>query len=454
MTYTIDNPKNTDDIPEDEGIRLGGDPGALLAAVPALLGFVPAESLILITLAAAPTAEEPGHPSQLGPVVRTDLHPDAVREAVELLVAAVADLPGGEVVAVHVGAWDATPRGLGRVTDLIATAEQILDSKSVPLTAVYAVPVLESAAPWRSLHPGTLGAVDWSPAGVRRGAGGTLPDPALSPAHATVPGGGAGPVQLPSQQEFHTLLDPVRPPGDLADLLVRHWRDGGPLAGIGTTTVTVQLAELLASLPVGTTPPEAATGTTALRDWLGGPGVVEVLLAACDRADVFPVLVAAGIGERGAGVRNLLAELARLARGSLRHRALVLFGLASLAGAGGVAGYRACDRVAGEIPVAQNRHRRDGHSGRGHDGAGEPDPLQENARERVTLRYAQAVLASVPGGAGDVVAGVLTQGLELAVVPDDERASLSVTERDALDAVVDRAAVSGVLRVLGRRGCR
>jgi hypothetical protein len=169
MTYTMDNPKHTDGIPGDS-IHLGADPGGLIAAVPALLGFVPVDSLVLVGLATVPSpAGRPGHPAQVGPVLRTDLDSGAVREGARVLTRAVADLPGGEVVAVHVGGWDPSPGGLDRLTDLLATAEQALERKSVTITATYSVPALTAGSPWRRLHPGALGTVDWSVAGLRDG---------------------------------------------------------------------------------------------------------------------------------------------------------------------------------------------------------------------------------------------------------------------------------------------
>ena len=458
MTYTMDNPKHTDGIPGDS-IHLGADPGGLIAAVPALLGFVPVDSLVLIGLATVPTpAGRPGHPAQVGPVLRTDLDSGAVREGARVLTRAVADLPGGEVVAVHAGRWDPSPGGLDRLTDLLATAEQALERKSVTITAAYSVPALTAGSPWRRLHPGALGTVDWSVAGLRDGEGGVLPDPSASPARGAVvtsPPTAPG-ADLPSQREFDALLDPVRVPDDLSAALRRHRRSGeraGPAAG---AVGPVQVAALLASLPEAAARALSgadAAATVEVRGWLRAPGTLDILIPACDRADLFPVLVVAAVGQRSEQVRGLLAELARLTRGTLRHRVLVLFGLAALASGSGVVGYRAVSRAEGEITVSEDRARR-----RGGPGTPEEDRVREADRERVTGRCVAALLGPVrtggpgtPGDPADPVAAVLSEGLGLVTLSDTERASLSVVERDALDAVVDPAAVSAVLRAPGRR---
>ena len=462
MTYTMDNPKHTDGIPGDS-IHLGADPGGLIAAVPALLGFVPVDSLVLIGLAtAAPSPVggpgRPGHPAQVGPVLRTDLDSDAVREGARVLTRAVADLPGGEVVAVHVGGWDPSPGGLDRLTDLFVTAEQALERKSVAITATYSVPALTGGSPWRRLRPGALGTVDWSVAGQRDGTGGNLPDPSSSPARAAVttsppaePGAG-----IPSQQEFDALLDPVRVPDDLAAAFRRHPRAGEPVGRTTATVDPVQVVALLASLPAVAARAVSgadAAATVEVRAWLRAPGTLDVLLPACDRADLFPVLVVAAVGERGERVRGLLADLARVTRGTLRHRVLVLFGLAALACGSGVVGYRAVSRAEGEISVSEDRARR-----RGGPGAPDGHGVREADRQRVTGRCAAALLRPVRSGGpeepADPVAAVLSEGLGLATLSDAERASLSVAERDALDAVVDPAAVSAALRAPGRRARR
>jgi hypothetical protein len=221
---------------------------------------------------------------------------------------------------------------------------------------------------------------------------------------------------------------------------------------------------MVASLPPA--PQEDAAASEAVRDWLAVPGNAGVLMEVCDRADLFPVLVAAGVGPRGRRVRALLADLARLTRGALRHRALVLFSLASLAGGGGVLGYHAAHRALGEITEGDDRARRRTR-GRMRD-VGEDRQLELD-RETVTARYAAAVVATLavpddgpenPGGrdrrerSGDVVSDVLSEGLELTELGENDRTSLSAPERDVLEALVDRAAVSAVLRAIARRDLR
>ncbi|HEY4598723.1 DUF4192 family protein, partial [Corynebacterium sp.] len=83
-------------------ISLGSDPGALLAGLPAMLGFTPQDSLVLIGLQpfskdGPPRGSNPGdrgttHATvtfQVGPVVRADLDGDSTEEALDTFCAAL-----------------------------------------------------------------------------------------------------------------------------------------------------------------------------------------------------------------------------------------------------------------------------------------------------------------------------------------------------------------------------
>lgn len=140
------------------------DPGDLIAAIPAMLGFRPERSLVLAVLCAAPGAPDS---AVIDLVVRFDLwQPTAGRPSDEGTVAAAAsrvcarpDVRGVLVVLVDEGLPD--PQGTSPCPVPVLTAlERRLAAAAVPVRAVWAAHSISGGRPWWSLtDPGRRGLI-------------------------------------------------------------------------------------------------------------------------------------------------------------------------------------------------------------------------------------------------------------------------------------------------------
>ncbi|WP_435591882.1 DUF4192 domain-containing protein [Nocardia sp. bgisy118] len=144
------------------------DPGELIAALPALIEFVPERSLMAVLLRRPQT---PGSSSTIGPVLRFDLDQDGGKRG---LAAAIASAVAGicaaeestEVLAVIIDdrmrqpRRTRTPGGAKAWGALIAAFAQHLADDEVTLTDAWAVPAIQARQRWWSLldadHRGTL----------------------------------------------------------------------------------------------------------------------------------------------------------------------------------------------------------------------------------------------------------------------------------------------------------
>ncbi|MGV9928079.1 DUF4192 domain-containing protein [Nocardia rhamnosiphila] len=157
----------------DHPLRTGparlDDPGDLLAALPAMLGFRPERSLVLAVLCAAPTAES----AVIDLVVRFDLrHPGtgapSDTETVAAAAARVCARPGVVgvlVVLVDDALTNGEPAGPHRIP-VFGELERQLSSRAVPVRGAWAARSIAAGQPW------------WSVTGPPRG--GRIADPVAS----------------------------------------------------------------------------------------------------------------------------------------------------------------------------------------------------------------------------------------------------------------------------------
>ncbi|MBP1158406.1 MULTISPECIES: DUF4192 domain-containing protein [Rhodococcus] len=170
-----------------------GDPGDLIAAIPAMLGFRPAHSLVLVCL------DGGDGPARVRAVMRHDLPDCAVgpldREAIERMSLVCAREDIGSVIAVIIDERRVT--GVHRA--VVGELELYLSARGVVLVGALVVPEIVAGRPWRGLC-----------GDPRRG---RLPDPAASGvALAQVLGGRA---IRSSREELEAVVAP-RPESERA----------------------------------------------------------------------------------------------------------------------------------------------------------------------------------------------------------------------------------------------
>ncbi|MGW4768223.1 DUF4192 domain-containing protein [Nocardia sp. NPDC004278] len=145
------------------------DPGELIVAVPAMVGFVPERSLVVAVLRAAP---DPGHSPIIDAVVRFDLDPDGGRRGLAAAyaecVSQICAAEGAtEVLAVIVDDRAHEPQrtrrhgaSAGPLGTLIAAFARRLAAQEVYLEGAWAVRAIDADQRWWSLpdanHHGTL----------------------------------------------------------------------------------------------------------------------------------------------------------------------------------------------------------------------------------------------------------------------------------------------------------
>ncbi|QFZ17513.1 DUF4192 domain-containing protein [Saccharothrix syringae] len=162
------------------------DPGDLIAAVPHLLGFHPADSLVLL-------AVERG---EVALTLRVDLpapdHPDGLAER---LVPPLARHPGAVAVAVVVGGGSGDPPEDLPHDALVDDLEEALRAVGTPLVLAVWTRATARAEPWFDYHD----------AGTR----GVVPDPTSTPLAAAT--AARGYVTHPSREAMAGLLAPDPP---------------------------------------------------------------------------------------------------------------------------------------------------------------------------------------------------------------------------------------------------
>ncbi|WP_084680592.1 DUF4192 domain-containing protein [Corynebacterium terpenotabidum] len=463
MTYTPDNSKRLPAIPDAttrRHINLGRDTGALLAAIPTMLGFRPENSMVFLGLSepGGGTDRPPGlsgTSSEVGPVVRSDLDTAAVVAAVRAMTEATRDRQERKVIIVVIG---------GGAEPLVARACREFLARGTEPLAGFTVTDLQAGGLWWEIAVRGAG-----PEEDDHWASGELPDPTASP--VLDPQG--EPPHFPDQEEFDGLLDPVRVPDELRDTLPGSWRrtmsegswngrtpgdaggtgDGGDatVAGVGGPAEglchTGDVAAVCALVDDLHRHAARKNTTRVIHRLLGLEGVPELLADACFRDDLMPVLVVLSTGPAGRTVRDLLTGIATLARGPLRYRALVLLAVACWCGSGGALANRAARRARVEITRLADR---DPAVGPGY--ASDPG----SGRLSLTLDLAHEILdAGETGKPAPFITNLVDLGEHLIALTAAHCPAACQDEfQETLDRILDPGKVTLVRSELARRAER
>ena len=298
------------ETPGREPINLGSDPGALLATLPALLGFVPEQSLVVVGL--VPSSCTTLSRMTVGPVVRVDFHREAVREGVETLIEAIrstgsTELSDCEAVLIGIGA-----SGQKR-SRALSQARGILEEHNVTINGHFLVKQLVSGARWREINTNTFGYV------------GDVDDNPVQNI-ATL----AGAVRMRDRTEMEHWLDEEPEALDLvatrcmlgcdAQKVVACAEEGHGLCVQRSAGVedVIDFYTAVADIVDGERSLEEASTDVHLLTQIAYIALSDVL---------HPTLIVAGAGAHAAIVRDLLASAARRCRGTSRWRIMAILSM-------------------------------------------------------------------------------------------------------------------------------
>ncbi|MGP9723413.1 DUF4192 family protein [Corynebacterium sp. AOP40-9SA-29] len=438
MTSTHHNTPRTRDIPARSGTKnapvvIDGGPGGLIGAVPALLGFTPTESIVIVGLSSHGDQLE-----SLGPVVRTDLVEGAAQAGAQALARSLYDMPGASamVIVTTPYSWPLT----SAVVDVLSGAVLTLADAAVEINAMFVTDGITAGARWRQVEP-TDSTVGWHV--VREG---TVDDPAAGPVVAS----GCSTVRDPrgTSESMDRELDPDEDE-DLAALLPNSWTSGVPATSDGGPWTSADVCEMIAQIagrvdrwmPVGRQ--RVTLSRQEVRRMLREqPGTAESLFEFCTRGSLFPTLVALGAAGQSGVVLGILLEAATLGRGSLRGRALLLIAFLGWCGNHGALGHRAAKRCTQEMWS---------------EGGVSPAPeltigADSLRNDLLTLSLAGILWDGVGDGtAARLVNGVVGQGMDRIDAAIARVRGQDIARAGRIAAVVDRQAVSAVRSALGRR---
>ena len=461
MTFMPYNTTPDDDIPDDipdpdDAISLGADPGLLITAVPALLGFRPRASLVLVGM-----RDEAGA-RRVGPVVRVDLDDAALRQGINALGRAMVGSKDPTVVAIVIdpASWPVR----GHVDDLLVTANRRLGRRGIPVTETLVIDAVEAGRRWRvverhgpdgrwwTLHQGTLGAARDNP--VRGALKQGEFDGSLS----------AG--------EFARLLEPDDPAPRSAPGLPECWRTGVASSvgdweagargtghertGSAAASISALLLDVAAVVDPGqgddSSPEDFPAGCGAdleiarseMRRRLADPTLAQAVFDMCMSPELFPGLVVLALGTGSLAVEALLLEIVSLAGPVLRRRALALIAVLGMCGRNGALGLQAA-----RLCLAS---RDSGDGSDPDDIGGLEEPGEITAAEFLSLVVAEATSGSI---AEAIVTGMCDGSAAPLVLEILEKGARHLEDGLAgepqVAGVLDLAAVSAVRTALARR---
>jgi hypothetical protein len=269
-------------------------PGALIAALPAVLGFVPEKSLVLVTVDAG----------EMGAVMRVDLS-DELHDSIDHLAEVAAAAQPDAAIAVVVDADGANCRLCNdEYRELGERLAGCLADYEVELLDFHVVDRIAPGGRWHCLEDGAWGTVD---------------DPGASPlAMAAVLDGRRLYARRDDLQQVIAVTDEAA-----SDALAEVIR------GLADSDIDAASAVRQAM---------SAAAQVARGDELGGPAMAELAHALTD-PQVRDTLYALAVGDKAAAAESLWAALSRALPAPWRVEALVLLAFSAYArGDGPLAG--------------------------------------------------------------------------------------------------------------------
>ena len=279
-------------------------PGALIAALPAVLGFVPEKSLVLVSL----------DRGELGSVMRVDLCSEIIDRVEQLAEVAAAATPEAAIAVIVDAEGAHCPRCNEEHRQLCAVLTEALSQHDIELWAAHVVDRIAVGGRWHCVD--------------RCGSSGVVDDPSASPlAVAAVLDGRRLYPRRTDLQAVIAVDDPAR--------------SAGLAAAVKQQAATRKLAHRADS--AGCSRRDVENAVAAAARVAGGQSLsdVEVAQLGCALTDpaVRDMLYALAVGENAGAVESLWAVLARTLPPPWRVEALVLLAFSAYArGDGPLAG--------------------------------------------------------------------------------------------------------------------
>lgn len=315
-------------------ISLGADPGALLAGLPAMLGFTPQDSLVLIGLQPVskdgpPRGSNPGDRAatrgtvtfQVGPVVRADLDGDSAEEAIDTFCAAlgapIADtVPTDQCPQAIVLVIGDTP---ARGVDVFTDTRTRLALAGIPVYSSHWTQEVADHHQWATYDLHTQLWVDE----------GIIPVQSANPValHAGV----TNALNFAAREDMECWLDQQDPP--LTEQPNPQYLDAA-------------LRQLLAKTE------EILDGITTLEDAMADQALLTAIAGLCGNPRSQAFVITASIGMPSPVIRSLLAATARHSAGDVRSNVLYVLTQVLVGNGEGVVAFHTARRAVCEATSA------------------------------------------------------------------------------------------------------
>ncbi|WP_256374474.1 DUF4192 domain-containing protein [Corynebacterium sp. HMSC22B11] len=315
-------------------ISLGADPGALLAGLPAMLGFTPQDSLVLIGLQPVskdgpPRGSNPGDRAtthatvtfQVGPVVRADLDGDSTEEALDTFCAALGapisdTVPTDQCPQAIILVIGGTP---ARAVDVFTDTRTQLALAGIPVHTSHWAQEIADHQEWATYDLHTQLWVDE----------GTIPVQSANPValHAGV----TNALNFAAREDMECWLDQQDP----------------PLAGQAEPQcLDTALHQLLAKTE------EILDGFTTVEDAMADLALLTAIARLCGEPRSQAFLITTSIGMPSPVIRSLLAATARHTAGDVRSNVLYVLTQVLVGNGEGVVAFHTARRAVSEATSA------------------------------------------------------------------------------------------------------
>lgn len=309
-------------------VSLGANPGALFASLPAMLGFKPQESLVLIGLdpvgkprsgkrRAGAAGKKNTVTFQIGPVVRADLNESSSEEAIETFCDALgapiaASIPTDQCPQAIILGVGQSLSGAVRAFELV---RKQLAAAGIPVYASHWAPEVRDGASW--------GTYDL--------------DTELWVEEGTIPAQEENPMTLHAGVTNALSFD--------AREGMEHWLDGdGPPLPEGPTHRS--LDEALWQLFEATA--DVLDGLRRIEDAMADRELLSSLAELCTEPSTQAYVILASVGMPSPVIRSLLAETARCTEGPVRSKVLYVLTQVLVGNGEGVIAFHTARRAAYE----------------------------------------------------------------------------------------------------------